>query len=162
MALWNIFFGLFFAALSLSLYALLLEGGTVPTSIPIFDLALIMLATFRLTRLVAYDEIFHFFRDIFEKHQKGSLFGTLKILVNCPWCMGLWFAMIVTFFYFYTPYAWFFILFLAVAGVASLFLVLSNFIGWSAEWRKREVLLSEHDPKNAAGYRVIDTGSKCG
>jgi energy-converting hydrogenase Eha subunit G len=63
----------------------------------------------------------------------------LADLVSCPWCVGLWFALFVAFFYFLTPFAWFPILFLAIAGVASILQVSANIIGWSAEGLKKHV-----------------------
>lgn len=162
MAFWNIAFSIFFVALSFVGLSLIGGSGGLPRSIPLFDLTLVILATFRLTRMVVYDSIFEFFRLWFKNKEKGTFLGTLDALIHCPWCMGLWFALFVVFFYFYTPAAWFFILFLAVAGVASVIQILSNLIGWNAEHKKREVLLAEHDPKHADTYRVIDTGSKCG
>ncbi len=164
MAFWNIVFALFFALLAFIGFALLLIVRGAPASISLFDLSLVTLATFRLTRLVVYDHIFDFFRDWFKDSASGTFAGTLRSLVNCAWCIGLWFALFVTFFYFLTPYAWFFILFLAIAGVASLVLILGNLLGWQAEGKRREVLIAEAgmDMKNEKLYRIIETDSKCG
>jgi hypothetical protein len=64
---------------------------------------------------------------------------TLADLFSCPWCFGLWATASVTFFYLITPYAYFFVLFLALASVASFFQVLTNMIGWQAEKLKDEM-----------------------
>ena len=63
---------------------------------------------------------------------------TMAALLSCPWCTGAWLAFAVTFFYFLTPYAWFFILALAVGGVASFIQVLANMVGWRAEHLKQQ------------------------
>lgn len=134
---WNLFFAIFFAALAIfmawSLYDIY---GEPPTWIPFFDLVLIVLATMRLTRLFVYDAVMAFFRRWFQRGARGSFLGTLSDLVNCPWCLGLWFALFVVYFYYLTPLAWFFILFLAVGAVASLMQIIANSIGWNAEYRK--------------------------
>lgn len=162
MTLWNLVFSALFVSLSFGGLWIVQGIRGLPQSVPVFDLILMILATFRLTRLVVYDSLFQFFRNWFTGSKAESFLGTLGTLVNCPWCIGLWFALFVVFFYYLTPGAWFFILFLAIAGVASVVQVSANLIGWNAEAKKREVLLAEHNLKDTAAYRVIDTGSKCG
>lgn len=102
----------------LSIYALDQVGQT-PTEIPTFDFILLILATFRLIRLFVYDLIADFIRDSFSKRDKG-IKKTLYELLHCPWCVGVWAAWGVGFMYFLTPYAWFPILVVAMAGIGSL------------------------------------------
>lgn len=148
--IWNFLFAVFFLALVYGAVKMLLSvNGQLPVSVDLFDFILIILATFRLTRLVVYDRIMKFFRDWFlderelisssgdiiflrEKPADGPR-RTVADLLSCPWCTGMWFAFAVTFFYYLTPYAWFFILALAVGGAASFIQVLANMIGWRAE-----------------------------
>ena len=153
---WNVAFSLLFLALVvLSMRLLLLENGSLPREIPPYDLILIMLATFRLTRLFVYDKITQFFRDwflvktvflgendelvIIRQNPVSGPRRTISELLSCPWCIGIWMALIVTFFYFYTTFAWFIILLLAIAGSATFLQLLSNMIGWKAEWLKQKV-----------------------
>jgi hypothetical protein len=96
------------------------------------------LATQRMTRLFTYDLITRFIRDWFAGHDDRSFLGTLGALINCPWCTGLWFAFLVVFFYFAVPLAWYIILMLAIASVGSFFQLVANWVGWSAEAKKRE------------------------
>lgn len=134
---------------------LLMEvNGALPTEIPLFDLVLIVLAAFRLTRLFVYDHIMQFFRDLFldkEEYvdERGApqvrrfppLKGprrTLNDLLGCPWCFGMWSGLLVPLFYFLTPYAWFVILAMAISGLATMTMLLANLIGWSAEYKKRK------------------------
>ena len=118
--------------------------------VDLFDITLITLASFRFIRLVIYDKIFAFFRDQFWNASvvdgevvltkpSGGPRRTLADLLSCPWCFGIWAAATVTFFYFLTPYAFFPILFMAIAGIASLLQLLSNLIGWHAEKAKKSV-----------------------
>lgn len=153
---WNIVFSLLFLGLLiLSVQLLLLKNGSLPREIPPYDLILIMLATFRLTRLFVYDKITQFFRDwflvktvfpgendelvIIRQNPVSGLRRTISELLGCPWCTGVLMALFVTFFYFYTTFAWFIILFLAIAGVATFLQLLSNMIGWKAERLKQKV-----------------------
>ena len=123
--------------------------GVAPTSIPLFDLLLIILAAFRLTRLFVYDKITRFLRDALY-HAKEvyteegvTYFGTKERttgplrtaydLLTCPWCFSVWASVILVFFYFLSPLAWLPILILAISGVASLVQLIANMIGWAAE-----------------------------
>jgi len=139
-ALWNIFFGLFFAALVLMGVYWLEETGRFTTWVPLGDFVLMALALFRLIRLTSYDLITKFIRDAFIGVPKDSFLGTLGSLINCPWCVGLWWSFFMVFAYFASPYTWPVILILALAAVASFLQILANLAGWAAEEKKRAVL----------------------
>ncbi len=138
--LWNIIYALFFlifvAVLSRTLF---LKLGYFPTSISLPDFFLIVLATFRLIRLFVYDKITFFLRDLFADAERGPL-KTFSELLACPWCFGVWCSAVILFLYYYTPLSWYFILLLAVGGLASFLQLLSNAIGWNAEHSKKRVL----------------------
>lgn len=131
---WNIGFTVFYAVLLLVMMVVLFRlEGSLPTAISFFDVALIVLATFRLIRLFVYDKVMRWFRDLFASAKRGPA-KTLSDLLGCPWCLGLWMGTFVVFFYFLLPdIAWFIILILAVSSLASVFQLLANLIGWSAE-----------------------------
>lgn len=137
---WDIYFSVFFILLVYIAFRIIVLSGTPPQSVSPWDAFLMMLATFRLTRLIVYDSITKWFRDFFEDAQPYSLTGTLKTLINCPWCMGLWFAAVVAAAYFYAPFLWFFIFVLALGGAATFVQLITNFIGWNAEYQKRKAL----------------------
>ncbi len=148
--LWNFIYSLLFGALFFVLMSVLyyVHGG-LPTAISFFDAALIALASFRLIRLFVYDKIMRFVRDCFLKKEelytpegvtyfKAEPYSTgprrtASDLLSCPWCFGVWAGLMVTFFYFLTPLAWFPIFVLAISGVATLFQLTANLVGWSAE-----------------------------
>jgi hypothetical protein len=135
---WNIFLSLFLVGLAVFGYLWLAANNHLVQWIPLSDFFLMALAIMRLIRLFTYDNITAFIRAWFVGADPDSFLGTMGILINCPWCMGLWFSLIVVFFYFATPIAWYAILVLALSSVASFFQIFSNFIGWSAELKKRE------------------------
>lgn len=159
--MWNFLFSVFFIfVLVFAVWAIRDSNGGFPTSIPVFDFALLALAAFRITRLIVYDKIARWFRELFadtrEFEEAGVAFveikpygigirHTIHDLLQCPWCIGVWSALIVTFFYFVFAWAWFVILFLAVAGVSSLVQVLGNLIGWRAESLKLEAKEKERN-----------------
>jgi hypothetical protein len=147
---WNIFYSILFILFSYGLFKILIAvRGSVPTSISLFDLVLVVLATFRLTRLFVYDKITRFIRDLFFHsneayteqgvtyfEKKERIHGPLRTiyeLLTCPWCFSIWAGLMVIFFYFLTPFAWLPILILAVSGIASLIQIFANMLGWAAE-----------------------------
>ncbi len=148
--LWNIVYSVFFVGVCIFLGSILIRvRGEFPTSISFFDTVLIVLATFRLTRLFVYDKITRFLRDAFQsvneqyteegvtyftkKERAAGPLRTAYELLTCPWCFSVWAATIVAFFYFLTPIAWLPIFILAVSGIASLLQITANMIGWTAE-----------------------------
>lgn len=153
---WNIIFSVFFLAVAvLMIRSLYVENGSLPTSIPLFDLLLLILATFRLTRLFVYDKITHFLRDMFQhgeetytqegityyekKTREGGPLRTAYELLICPWCFSIWAGLFVTYAYFLrTELFWLPILILAISGVATALQVFINMIGWIAENKKIE------------------------
>jgi hypothetical protein len=136
---WHTILLLFYVAVAFLAYAWLSANGKLASFVPVGDFILMTLAIQRLVRLFTYDAITQFVRDWFAGADSESLRGSLGTLVNCPWCTGLWFALVVAFFYFATPViAWYAILVLALASAGSLFQLFANYLGWSAEGRKRE------------------------
>lgn len=152
--LWNFVFSILFVGLVGLGMGVLSRYGKLTDSIELFDFALVALATFRLTRLFVYDKVTRWVRDLFMqkreiegspgellivrgKYPSGPL-RTLGDLFGCPWCFGVWAAFVVTFFFFLTPFAWYPILFLAIAGIATLLQLFANMIGWRAELMKLE------------------------
>jgi hypothetical protein len=138
---WHTTLSLFFAAVAVLAYCWLDTAGRlpVPGSVSLGDFVLMTLAIFRLVRLFTYDNITAFIREWFAGADPRSLMGSLGTLINCPWCTGLWFALVVGFAYFATPIAWYAILVLALSSSASFVQLIANLIGWHAEAKKLDV-----------------------
>jgi len=135
---WNFIFSVFFIfVLAGALWLMKYERGTYLTSVPPFDALLMALAAFRVTRLIVYDKISRWFRDLFDGTDTG-LRHTIHDLLACPWCIGFWSALVIVVSYFIFAWAWSVIFFLAVAGVGSLIQLWANVIGWKAENLKLE------------------------
>lgn len=101
----------------------------LPHKIPAFDFILLCLSTFRLIRLFVYDSITNFVRDHFSQYNNGPG-KTMRNLLDCPWCTGVWMALVVTFFYFTSPFSWYPLLLLSVAGVGSFIQITIYKIGY--------------------------------
>ena len=136
---WNTLLSLFFGGLVAAGVWWIFTTHRIFYPLPVLDLVLMSLAIFRLIRLFTYDVITKFIREWFEGAREDSFAHTLGALLNCPWCTGLWFSFIIVFSYYATPFAWPVILILAVAGIASFLMTLSNLVGWMAEGKKLEV-----------------------
>lgn len=135
---WNTALSIFFAFLVIASIAYLSDTGRIYYDIPTRDLILIALAIFRLIRLFTYDKITQFIRDWFVGAAPDTLRHTLGVLINCPWCIGLWFSWIIITFYFASIYSWPVILILSLSAAASVIQVFANWMGWNAEYRKIE------------------------
>lgn len=148
---WNIIFVLFYLALlSMAVIVLNTEAHIPYSDLAVFDIALITLATHRLIRLFVYDSMTKFFREQFldakigrgkkvllYKPERGPR-RTLSDLMGCPWCFGVWAGTLVAFFYLLTPLAYFPILILAIASVASTLQIFTNMLGHRAEQLKNQ------------------------
>ena len=135
---WYTTLSLFFVVFATFCYLWLAGNNKLTTQVPLVDLFLMALAVMRLVRLFTYDIITAFIRNWFVGADPQSFLGTLGMLIHCPWCTGLWFACMVVFFYLATPIAWYAILVLALASVATFFQLLANLIGWKAEIAKQK------------------------
>jgi hypothetical protein len=100
------------------------------------DLIIIILASFRLTHLVVFDEIAAFIRKPFisvtliensvgELEQNIEIKGTglryfIGALLSCYWCSGIWCSLFVVIIYCSFPITFPIFLILAVAGAAAI------------------------------------------
>ncbi|HEX8974601.1 MAG TPA: DUF1360 domain-containing protein [Patescibacteria group bacterium] len=116
-----------YAIISVAMVFTLWALGKLPTHISVFNFSLLSLATFRLTRLFVYDTVADFIRDYFSETQSGPK-KSMHDLLDCPWCTGIWAALLISFFFFLTPLAYPFIIFLSVAGFGTFIQFLINLI----------------------------------
>jgi hypothetical protein len=147
---WNVVFLLFFFCIAF-MATVILQGEAIktPETLLLADYILMTLAGLRLTRAVVYDRMFAFLREQFYdvtefkgkvvlvKPESGPR-RTLADLLTCPWCVGVWAALVVSFFYLLTPYAFYPVLLLALSGVVSFLQIIANLIGYKSEQAKYE------------------------
>jgi len=129
-----------------------------------FEFIVISLAVFRLTRLLVYDSITLWIRDLFlikhcswqENEQicivkremyRDGFKRKMAELFQCPWCIGTWVALGVLFIFYLHPISWWFILGVAIAGLSTFIQILMNLIGWNAEGKKHglKILQAEQE-----------------
>ncbi len=136
--IWNVIFSILFLVI-LVITINNFETQNLLNEIQLFEFIILVLATFRLIRLFVYDKVMKWLRDIFEIKEKTGLFATIKSLLGCPWCFGIWATLIVFIINFLVPKGEIFILILAISSIGSLIQISANLIGWSAEKKKIEV-----------------------
>ncbi len=121
---------LFFALVAGTGY--LLEAGNKDiTSLSTTDLIILTLAIYRVTRVVVFEKIFKYFRDLVKANNRVYFMRTLCYIITCPWCAGVWIALIMVVFFFLVPYGKLLVYLMALSGVASFFVMLSNYLGLS-------------------------------
>jgi Protein of unknown function (DUF1360) len=103
--------------------------------ISLIDLLILVLASFRLTHLIVFDEIASFIRKPFlsvtyEADVSGQLVRNVQYkgtglrrwigeLLSCHWCVGVWVAAGTVVLYLYFPITYPFLLVMAIAGAAA-------------------------------------------
>jgi len=115
---WHILFTFIFLVLLAVSIIFLHSSGKFLKTVPVFDFIIMGIAIFRLTHLFVYDSVMDFVHNYFAKFKTGPN-KTIFDLLSCEWCAGMWLALIIGFFYFLTPYSWYAILIIALAGVAT-------------------------------------------
>ncbi|WP_042357252.1 DUF1360 domain-containing protein [Bacillus rubiinfantis] len=99
------------------------------------DLVILILATFRLTHLIVFDQITSFLRKPFLEvtvieHPDGQFEETVEIkgtglrhfigsILSCYWCSGIWVSAVTVLLYTFFPITYPLFLILAVAGAAA-------------------------------------------
>jgi hypothetical protein len=136
---WNFLATLFFIAMVILVGFLMDKNGKKIDDIKLIDLTMMALATYRLTRILVFDKIFKLFRDFIRSRSRLYLFFVIREIITCPWCAGVWVALVIVVLFFFVPYGKLFIYLMAISGVASFFVVFINNIGLSTEERQHRV-----------------------
>jgi len=136
---WNFMATLFYILLIVLLGFGLKYKGIKVEQIRIWEVFLLALASYRLTRILVFDKIFKFFRDFIRSKSKLYVFYVVKEILGCPWCAGVWVALVNVAVYFLVPFGNLFIYLFAIAGVASFFVILVNFLGLQVEEKQHVV-----------------------
>jgi hypothetical protein len=141
---WSAF--VFFGAMLLVGY-LLKQRGVDITELTFKEAFVIVLATYRMTRIVVFEKIFKYLRDVLKKRENLYVIGTLSSIITCPWCAGVWVTLIIVVLYFLVPYGVVLVYILALAGVASMVILLSNILHMYTD-RKQRIHQREKRPNN--------------
>ena len=130
---WNFWAAMFFILCVIGLGFGLQFKGIATEDFTLGNITLMVLATYRLTRILVFDKIFKLFRDFFRTHQRLYVFFVIKEIITCPWCAGVWVALTIIALYFLVPFGQLLIILLAISGIASFIVILVNFVGLSTE-----------------------------
>lgn len=137
---WNIIFTLLFFSLSVLAWECMRFYDVKLSEIKIFDLIIIGLATYRLTRLLIYDEVFYYVKDYARKFKKEQGFvKSASALLSCAWCISVWMALISVFLYMVVPYGKFILILLTLSALSNFFHLLITWLGWNIDEKKTAI-----------------------
>jgi hypothetical protein len=138
--IWNLISSFVFVLLIIGVGILFDREGIVLEEISILQLIILMLATYRLTRIFVYDRVLKVFRDFIRSLEGSGIGDSLKAIITCPWCAGVWVALFVVVCYFFVPYGNVFVYIMAISGVATYIQITINFVGLAAEEKQMNVM----------------------
>ena len=136
---WNFLATLFYIACLVGLAYLFRLNGITKEDFRLGDIALLSVATYRFTRILVFDKIFKFFRDFLKSREKLYVFYVIREIITCPWCAGVWVALIMTALYYLVPFGDIFTILLTISGIASFLVVSVNYLGLSTEEKQQKV-----------------------
>jgi hypothetical protein len=131
---WSAF--VFFGAVVLVGYLLEKKGVDIE-EITLKEALIVILASYRMTRILVFEKIFKYFRDVLKKRESLYVIGTLSSIITCPWCAGVWVTLTIVLFYYLVPYGSLLVIVLALAGVASIVILYSNMIHMRTDRKQR-------------------------
>ena len=134
---WNFWSAFFFFGLVALMGYLLEKKGVDLREISFKESVIIILASYRMTRILVFEKIFKYLRDALKKREGLYVIGTLSSIITCPWCAGVWVTLTVIVFYFLLPYGVLLVYVLALAGIASLVILVSNLLHMWTEGKQK-------------------------
>ena len=134
---WNFLATLFYIACLVGLAYLFHLKGVTKEDFKAGDIALLSIATYRLTRILVFDKIFKFFRDFLKSKEKLYVFFVIREIITCPWCAGVWVTLTIIVFYYLVPFGDLLVYVLALAGIASIVILYSNMLHMRTERKQR-------------------------
>jgi hypothetical protein len=137
--IWNLVSMFVFIIVLIIIGILLDNHGLDIKEIRILDLLLICIATYRMIRLVVYDRIFKIARDLMRSFKGSGLGDSLVTIMTCPWCAGIWIALLNIPIFYLVPFGDLFIYVMSIAGISTFLQLGSNIAGLVAENKQMEV-----------------------
>ena len=134
---WNFWSAFFFFGVVVLVGYLLRQKGINLENISFKEALVIVLASYRMTRILVFEKIFKYLRDVFKRREDLYLIGTLSSIITCPWCAGVWVTLLIFVFYYLVPFGVVLVYVLALSGVASMVILLSNLLLMWTEQKQR-------------------------
>ncbi len=134
---WNFWSAFVFFGAVLLVGHFLNRAGIDIRDLTMKEAVLVILATYRMTRILVFEKILKHFRDALKRRENLYVIGTIHSMVTCPWCAGVWVTLIIIVFYYLVPYGALLVYVLALAGLASMVILVSNLLHMYTERRQR-------------------------
>jgi len=134
---WNFWSAFIFLGLAVLVGFLLEKQGIEIREMTFREAVVILLASFRVTRILVFEKIFKYARDLVRAKQDYYLVGTISSIITCPWCMGVWTTLMIIALYYLVPFGDLLTYVFALAGIVSLIILLSNLLHMWTESRQR-------------------------
>jgi len=90
------------------------------------DAIVLVLATYRISRMIVYEKIFSLVRYFISKNSGKALFASVNNLITCPWCTAVWIALFLFDIYWLVPYGDYFIYIMSISALATPLVMISN------------------------------------
>ena len=135
---WNFWSAFVFLGAVVLVGYLLKQKGVDIKELTFKEALLIVLASTRMTRILVFEKILKHFRDALKKRQNLYVIGTIHSMVTCPWCAGVWVTLFIIVVYFVVPYGTVLVYVLALAGLATVVILLSNLLHMYTERKQRK------------------------
>lgn len=135
---WNFWSAFVFLGAVILVGYLLKQKGVDMTELTFKEALVIILASTRMTRILVFEKILKHFRDALKRRENLYVIGTIHSMVTCPWCAGVWVTLFIIVLYFLVPYGTVLVYVLALAGLATVVILLSNLLHMFTE-RKQKI-----------------------
>jgi len=134
---WNFWSAFVFFGLVVLVGYLLEKKGVDIKEITLKETIVIILASYRMTRILVFEKIFKYFRDVLKRREDLYLIGSVSSIITCPWCAGVWVTLTIIVFYYLVPFGDLLVYVLALAGIASIVILYSNMLHMRTERKQR-------------------------
>lgn len=134
---WNFWSAFVFFGLVVLVGYLFQKKGIDIEEITLKEAVVIILASYRMTRILVFEKIFKYFRDALKRREDLYLIGTLSSIITCPWCAGVWVTLTIMVFYYLVPFGTLLVYVLALAGITSIVILYSNMLHMRTERKQR-------------------------
>ena len=134
---WNFWSAFVFLGAVVLVGYLLKQKGVDIKELTFKEALLVILASTRMTRILVFEKILKHFRDALKKRENLYVIGTIHSMITCPWCAWVWVTLIIIALYFLVPYGVLLVYVLALAGLASMVILVSNLLHMYTERRQR-------------------------
>jgi len=134
---WNFWSAFVFLGIVVLVGYLFEKKGINIEEITLKEAIVIILASYRMTRILVFEKILKYLRDVLKKREDLYVIGTLSSIITCPWCAGVWVTLTIIVFYFFVPYGNLLAYVLALAGITSIVILYSNMLHMKTEHKQR-------------------------